>query len=116
MSTNYYLKYNICECCNRFDKIHIGKSSAGWQFVFRGHGEDFMPVLQTYDQWMDFIENQLYEETAKIVNEYGKEIEYQEFINMVKEKQENPKNKVHNFTAYNYIDVRGYNFCSTQFS
>ena len=115
MGTNYYLKYDICECCNRYDEIHIGKSSAGWQFIFRGYGEDFIPVLQTYDQWKDFIKDQLYGDTAKIVDEYGKEIGLKEFVEMVKEKQENPKNKIHNFTN-NYIDVRGYNFCSTESS
>ena len=34
MSTNYYLKYNICKCCNRCDSKHIGKFSFGWDFVF----------------------------------------------------------------------------------
>jgi hypothetical protein len=32
MGTNYYLKKNICKCCNRYDELHIGKSSVGWCF------------------------------------------------------------------------------------
>lgn len=30
MGTNYYAIKNLCECCNRSDEEHIGKSSAGW--------------------------------------------------------------------------------------
>lgn len=33
MGTNYYLHRNTCEHCGRSDeRIHIGKSSAGWCF------------------------------------------------------------------------------------
>lgn len=37
MGTNYYLRINNCEPCGRYDQIHVGKSSAGWSFGFRGH-------------------------------------------------------------------------------
>jgi len=35
MGTNYYLIYNECKCCNRHDKVHLGKSSYGWKFTFQ---------------------------------------------------------------------------------
>ena len=114
MSTNYYLRYNICECCNRFDEIHIGKSSYKWRFLFRGY-DDFSPVLQTYDQWFEFIGDQLYRDTAEIVNEYGKIVQFGDFVEMVEDKQKDPENKIHNFDN-NYVDVRGYNFSNREFS
>ena len=38
MGTNYYTKINNCDKCGRYDKIHLGKSSAGWQFYFQYNG------------------------------------------------------------------------------
>jgi hypothetical protein len=36
MGTNYYVAYDYCRHCGRFDEeFHIGKSSAGWCFSLR---------------------------------------------------------------------------------
>ncbi len=37
MSTNYYYHTNICEHCQRSDRRHVGKKSAGWSFHFQGY-------------------------------------------------------------------------------
>lgn len=37
MATNYFWRTNICACCNRYDEYHLGKTSAGWTFLFQGY-------------------------------------------------------------------------------
>ena len=46
MGTNYYHRTNICPHCNRYDERHIGKSSVGWHFNFRGYDE-----IKTFEDW-----------------------------------------------------------------
>ena len=50
MGTNYYIETEVCECCDRSDIIHIGKSSCGWVFSLHETEElkslgDWIPVL-----------------------------------------------------------------------
>ena len=52
MSTNYYAKTNVCEHCNRFDELHIGKSSAGWCFSLHVIPER---GLNTWDDWKSLL-------------------------------------------------------------
>ncbi|MDD3813232.1 MAG: hypothetical protein PHZ02_01190 [Desulfocapsaceae bacterium] len=51
MSTNYYLRTKICDCCHRYDEIHIGKSSVGWKFLFH-----VTKTLRSADDWFKEIE------------------------------------------------------------
>ncbi len=37
MGTNFYYRTNICGHCDRHKEIHVGKSSGGWSFGFRGY-------------------------------------------------------------------------------
>ena len=61
MGTNYYLTFNECDCCKRMDKIHIGKSSAGWYFSLHVTDE-----LNSLDKWIETFK----EAGTHIVNEY----------------------------------------------
>lgn len=72
MGTNYYVKINCCDKCNRYDQLHIGKSSAGWKFSFRGY-RDHSPPLTSEQSWRDFLKDK------KIENEYGETVPYDEF-------------------------------------
>lgn len=99
MGTNYELYYNKCQCCGRSDSIHIGKSSAGWRFIFQKHE--------------GVVENiaQLKELTAKgeIVDEYGRTISNEDFWKLVEAKQTEK-----NSQASEVID--GYDFAPYEFS
>jgi len=112
MGTNYCLRYDLCNCCNRYNEIHIGKNSYGWKFVFQVDEEN---ELVTYDRWADFLKLEV-ERGSKIVDEYNKEISLKDFIGIVEDKQKDIKNKDHGDYTDNYIDVRGYNFCEGEFS
>ncbi len=116
MRTNYYLRYDICEKCNRYEELHIGKSSAGWKFLFHSiKKEDLTTDLVTYDQWVDFLKITTENEGAKIFNEYGEEILLENFIKIVEMKQGEKEKDPSKWNLY-YVDVRGYNFGSGNFS
>jgi len=79
MSTNYYLRTNICECCNRYDEQHIGKKSYGSKFVF------YLP--EEYEVCRDyFVEvcRIVLTGNGKIFDEYGKEVTIRELKDVVK--------------------------------
>ena len=120
MGTNYYHRTEICECCGRYNERHIGKSSAGWQFSFRGYkGSEQQPNITSWEEWKKELQTH-----GKIFNEYGKEVSFEEFVNMVEGKQSIDTNKNH----YDYCkdhgwlaqtdwkDPEGYSFGSSEFS
>lgn len=110
MGTNYYAvkkKPTIRE------PLHIGKSSAGWKFLFQEVNKynDFDEDLEihTYKQWKDFLENN---DEIVILNEYDEEISVKEFLQLVEKKQKT--NNINNFDDCKNID--GYRFSDRNFS
>ena len=126
MGTNYYVASNLCKCCNRYDKeYHIGKSSMGWAFSFRGYRAS---LLVSWGAWKEFLKDKT------IVDEYGSTIDYDDFVNMI-ETYKSPgyinangmQNLQHNTQGkidtrpwfnieYDWDDEDGYAFCSREFS
>lgn len=144
MGTNYYLRYNICKCCNRYNEIHIGKSSYGWSFTFHAPDEyinastldpkiallddhEIQIKISSYKEWKEFFQKYIIEyETAKIFDEYGTEISLEEFYDMVEIKK-GGKNHAHEMaTDFKYssthdperdfIDEDGNSFSRVEFS
>jgi hypothetical protein len=37
VGTNFFYRTNICDHCDRYQDIHVGKRSAGWSLAFRGY-------------------------------------------------------------------------------
>ena len=79
MGTNYYARTNGCECCNRYDELHIGKSSAGWCFALH-----IIPDmgLTTLDAW----KNLLAQPRTQIRNEYGDSVTVSELLSAITER------------------------------
>lgn len=106
MGTNYYTIKNYCDCCKRFDKDHIGKSSAGWTFSFQSAYN-----INDYDEWVENIKS-----AEKIVDEYGNELTVSEMIEIVESK----KNNIHNFAkehpGHGFVDKYGNSFTVSDFS
>jgi len=102
MGTNYYLHVNICKHCNRYDEIHIGKSSCGWTFSFQGYedetvgrsekGEEIILNIMSYKGWVKFLEQEI-KKGGKIFNEYKEEISFKDLKKMVKEKRKDKFNQ-----------------------
>jgi len=65
MGTNYYLVLP-------WDKVHIGKSSAGWVFQLHCYGEDNTHPLHTLEDWIETI---IFAQRlgGRIEDEYGTE-------------------------------------------
>lgn len=130
MGTNYYVAKNLCECCNRYDEeYHIGKSSYGWAFSFRGYRSE---RLVSWAAWKEFLKNQI------IMDEYGERIDYDWFVQFIENEkapsyvnsQNGRKNLIHNEEGrkpnssgwswynpeYDWDDEQGYSFSSREFS
>ena len=126
MGTNYYVIKNHCESCDRYDEeYHIGKSSWGWAFTFRGYSAD---GLVSWKTWKEFLKTQI------IKDEYGDRIPYEEFVEMIegvkapdfvypdghKNLQHNTQGKIDSRPWFNpdfdWDDEDGYAFCSREFS
>lgn len=83
MGMNYYVrvvtKTEACpHCGSPIDgaavKLHIGKQSAGWSFLWRGYAKSGShPRLKSTAEWGVFLEGKV------ICNEYGAEINLDDF-------------------------------------
>lgn len=103
MGTNYYavrkipasIKFKICELIdndkydeakelfnNNYIKVHIGKSSYGWKFLFNYNN------FKYYDLTKESISSFLNDCDITIYNEYGDKIDVDEFWKMVKSKED----------------------------
>jgi hypothetical protein len=123
MGTNYYHRTNICECCERYDEKHIGKSSAGWTFSFRGYPryKDYEPdepifAVESYDEWLDVLST-----GGEIRNEYGELCTLDEFKALVEAKRPSPNNHALKYRDPrlpddNWVDKHGNSFTGREFS
>ena len=118
MGTNYYA---VRRKLTLEEPIHIGKSSAGWLFAFQSINEawrDIPVVWNTYNQ----VKEWLYKYASKpdspyaILDEYDREVSFEEFVKMIDEMQKDPKRLKNsdNFTHGKNID--GYRFYDEDFS
>lgn len=102
MGTNYYTiprKRSICQ-----EVKHIGKSSYGWKFLFRGYEEE---NIRNVEDWKKYIK----ENDLLILDEYDDEISFEDFFKLVEEKQ-----KENNKDDFKYsLNVEGYRFTYNNF-
>lgn len=81
MGTNYYVEQTPCDKCGGGgEDLHIGKSSAGWKFLFQQHSEK---GLNSRKAWGEF----LHRPGSEIVDEYGVYWPVDDFFVMVDKKQ-----------------------------
>lgn len=74
--TNYYLRVNPCEKCGLSkEEHHIGKLSAGWRFLF--HIDMTRP---DFSAWCNALSNP----ENRIFDEYGNEVGFEEFIELIR--------------------------------
>lgn len=111
MGINYYVvkrKPTITE------PLHIGKSSAGWRFLFhevnKGSTDfDYDLEIHTFEQWRDFLKNN---KRIVILDEYDQEIKVDKLLKLIEDKQ-----KINNPVDFLYNkNVNGYRFSDSNFS
>lgn len=106
MGTNYDIKFHICSKCDRYDEVHLGKSSAGWVFSLNLNSKKY------YSNWKE-MQQFLKKEAmngGQIYDEYGAKISVDDFIKLVELKQK--------ASRYNQdgIFIDGYWFYDRDFS
>ena len=113
MGTNYYA---VKKKPTINKPLHIGKSSAGWKFLFHKVNiwDNYISdePLNTFPQWKKFLEEQTANNNIIIMDEYDKVVSLDDFLNMVERKQ-----SVNNPDDFTYADnIDGYRFESGEFS
>ena len=85
MGTNYYLHKNTCEHCGRSDeRLHIGKSSAGWCFSLRVHPWEHINDLPDWaEAWKG----------GTIMDEYKRVITPENMLSTITERKGRPWNE-----------------------
>lgn len=96
MGTNVYLRHSVCQHCDRpASRIHVGKSSGGWAWLWRGYrgweAEDlpFARPILSGDDWWEVLAASLADERepGQIVDEYGKVLTLDELRTWVESKR-----------------------------
>lgn len=106
MGTNYYIHNNKCQICGRYEEIHLGKSSSGWQFSFQYNDGKFYKNVNEMKKWL---------KNKQIYDEYDKKISYDDFWKMVNEKQKNI-NHAQRHPSENDFVIGGFSFTNCWFS
>lgn len=117
MGTNYYVVRNGPTVQ---DPIHIGKCSAGWLFLFQSHHDTWYDPPVVWESWPKVKEwlkrNTVDSSNYVIIDEYDRVMGYDDFVEMVEERQEDEfcKSNPDNFTHCRNVD--GYRFTDGYFS
>ena len=112
MGTNYYA---VRKRPTTDSPIHIGKSSFGWKFGFQAQNETWHepPVVwRSFDEVCEWLyKYTVQSEEYVIIDEYDEIISYDDFIQLVEEKQ-----KTNNPDDFSYSrNVKGYRFTDDEF-
>lgn len=109
MGTNYFVKTKKCKHCGyKPEWIHLGKSSAGWQFTFQYNGGKYYQNVEEMKEWL---------KDKIIIDENNRKVSNESFWKMVDEKQKNyTKNHAKLYPNSTNIVINGYSFTDTYFS
>ena len=99
MGTNYYLNTDYCPCCGHpRKKVHLGKSSYGWKFLFRKSKK-----VRDFESFCEFIK------TGSIENEYGEEVDKEDLLDLIDSEQTDKEHDdAENIGGYDFIEVDFY--------
>ena len=99
MGTNYYIRKGICPTCNRSkEKVHIGKKSSGWRFLFKTSAEH--PTVDAMFGYIGKNKNSIY-------TEYGRHISYDMFTETIKPRDSDTRHSLSymNGVQYDYTEL-----------
>lgn len=110
MGTNYYLVKNRPSIESG---LHIGKSSAGWRFLFcKPPIWETGKPLNTFEQWRDYLKETTEAGTHIIMNEYDEVVSYEWLMELIESKQTEDR-----LDMFEYCEnVNGYRFSDREFS
>lgn len=117
MGTNYYHERDgyegatcqrcgeSCQHCREEARVHIGKASFGWTFMFRA-----TDTIRSYQDWLAVLSA-----GGRIVNEYGDVETLDDFRSLVANKR-NGRNHAREYPDGNFLDPEGHSFSEREFS
>lgn len=85
MGTNYYVEAPNTPW-GETQRLHVGKSSAGWVFAFQVHNLDEVQ-LRTTEDWRKFLDGMVEHGPCRLLDEYGHEHTVEEFWEWVEKKK-----------------------------
>lgn len=96
-------------------KIHLGKSSHGWQFLWQYHpkggydlkGKDYELKGKYYEDNLESIKKFLSQEDIRIIDEYGKKFTFEEFFKEIGWKLYKTDELYDLTSYYNHLDATG---------
>ena len=112
MGMNYYLRKK-CKCCEQEQQVHLGKSSKGWQFTFRG---DRANGVVDFPSWVERV-NTLMKSDWKLTDEWeGGTCDWTELLLKIQRKRIEPNNHAKEFPSeLDYVDADGNSFSDREF-
>lgn len=118
MGTNYYAR----QPGETGEGLHIGKSSGGWDFLWRGHEDLNLVTRELWESWLK-------QPDITIVAEYGVEYTLTEFLERVVDEKpvdsviqhahywlRHSRDSLENSLNHScWVDENGYPFCGLEF-
>lgn len=104
MGTNYYAIKKKPRILKVYDSIHIGKSSAGWKFLFKENDE--YHNFEEFKKWITTQNDYIFKD------EYNQEIKSTELLKLIEKLQQ--ENNKDDFTYDK--NINGYRFYDKDFS
>lgn len=116
MGTNYYVRVpceNACEHCNGTKDVHLGKSSAGWAFTFRGNPDwDYTDSnigrLEPLGAWINLALS------GPIRTEAGTPLEFRDLVEIIWYKANGQKHALEYPSEHDHF-YRGHSFTTREF-
>lgn len=118
MGTNYYVNTpscsNACEHCSEAERVHLGKSSMGWRFLF--YAEPDWPRDEAFAHW---VRRAL---SGPIVDEYGRNCTLAELLDLANSKADGinhlnrPGGREYGVPTRNDFKSCGHDFSDREFS
>lgn len=105
MGTNYYWRHNICDCCHRYDEMHICKSLRSFRGYFgeREWSDEHRrmlpapPLVVSWRQWRDKLRS-----AGEVWDEYGTRQDTEEFIARVEAVPLADRRRQHDWVVEHY--------------
>jgi len=108
MGMNYYLR-------KKEERVHLGKSSAGWTFTFRGDKNNGVVDFAT---WLNRA-NELFNDGYTLSDEGDGPYHFSDLLDKIEKKRTEPNNQAKQYGVddrYDWVDKDGNSFTDREFS
>lgn len=110
---NFYMKKE-CKCCGVIKETHLGKSSAGWSFSFKGDRDE---GVKDFASWQARVEK-LLADGYKLTDEGDSDIPLQDLLGSIMRKKSfgSQYTEPYDGDRRDWVDPDGNDFTDCEFS